>query len=353
MAQVYRLTQRYPLEIFSILSLMKSKHIAVIILVLLPSLGGLFLFFERSDKKLGQSSLPVVSSSQREVLDKSYPYINKTKVYELGKHYIIDFTSLKKEIVAIQKKYPHKTYIYFDYLNNGSWIGIGEREEITAASLVKVPLAMAVYKAIEERKFTPEQRYALSDFDLDSNFGDLYKSGADSFFTIEDLVKIMLEQSDNTARSALYTVFSRIGIADPLADVYSNLGWDFAPPLLNEGQNVDPNYYNKISLKVLSNMFLSLYNATYVNLDNSQKILDFLANSPYNDKIRAGVPKDIAVSHKIGTAGQENTFSDCGIVYSPNRHYMLCIGSINADEKTAAQFMAEISKAVYVFVITN
>lgn len=313
-----------------------------------------WLFFTTQPAKTTskRTSLPI-SNDMRAVADSKYPFINKTKVYELGKHYIIDFSELKKSIVAVQKKYPQKTLIYFDYLNNGSWIGVGERDEFTAASLVKVPLAMAVYKAIEEKRLVPEQRYALDDLELDENFGTLYRMGAGSVFTVEDLVKIMLEQSDNTARAALYTIFSRIGIVDPIADVYSELGWEFAPPLLNDGQNMDPNYYNRISLKVLSNMFLSLYNATYVNLDNSQKILSFLANSPFNDKIRAGVPEDINVAHKIGTAGMENTFSDCGIVYAPNRHYLLCLGSSGADEKTAAKFMAEISKAVYVFVIMN
>lgn len=310
-----------------------------------------YLYFKPAPAPAVQDAKSVAALNTAK--EEKYPYLNKTKIYELGKHYIIDFSDLKRSLIAVQKKYPQKTFIYFDYLNNGSWVGLGERDEFTAASLVKVPLAMAIYKAIEDGRLKPEQSYTLDDLDLDSDFGNLYKVGPDNSFTIEALVKIMLGQSDNTARTALYRALSRIGISDPLADVYSSLGWEFAPPLLSDNQNADPNYYNKISLKVLSNMFLALYNATYVNLDHSQKILGFLANTQFNDKIRAGVPEDVAVAHKIGTAGAENTFSDCGIVYAPNRHYILCVGSNGGDEKRAAQFMAEVSKAAYDFVIGN
>lgn len=317
-----------------------------------------YFYFKPSQTVPAISNMPSVQNTksvdvQNILKEEKYPYLNKTKIYELGKHYIINFSDLKKSLTAIQKKYPQKTFMYFDYLNNGSWVGLGERDEFTAASLVKVPLAMAVYKAIEDGRLTPAQSYTLDELDLDSDFGDLYKVGPDNSFTIEELAHIMLGQSDNTARTALYKALSRIGITDPLADVYSSLGWEFAPPLLSGNQNTDPNYYNAISLKVLSNMFLALYNATYVNLDHSQKILGFLASTAFNDKIRAGVPDDVPVAHKIGTAGMENTFSDCGIVYALNRHYILCAGSSGADEKTAAAFMAEASAAAYKFVINN
>ena len=89
------------------------------------------------------------------------------------------------------------------------------------------------------------------------------------------------------------------------------------------------------------------------NIENSQKILEYLANTPFNDKIAAGVPEGVTVSHKIGVSAEDKTFSDCGIVYAPNRNYILCLGSNGSDEKRADQFMAEVSKAVYDYVINN
>lgn len=279
-----------------------------------------------------------------------YSLINKTITANLGKHFIINFRPLKLELEKIQKKYPQKTYLYFSYMNNGAWVGLNEREEFTAASTIKVPIAMYVMKSVEEDRLKLNDSYALEELDLNNGFGDLYKAGADKEFTVEELLKIMLEKSDNTALFALRSVLNKVGIEDPLAQVYGSLGWEFAQSLPIAGEM--PNY-TKINLKTLSNLFIALYNATFINAEHSNKILEYLANTPFNDKIAAGVPEGVMISHKVGVSADDKTFSDCGIVYAPNRNYILCLGSNGGDEKVAAKFMEEVSKAVYKYVINN
>jgi beta-lactamase class A len=279
-------------------------------------------------------------------------FVNPTVMSNLNKHFIINFGPLKKTITEIQAKYPHKTYVYFLYLNNGAWTGLNEREEFTAASTVKVPLAMAAMKAVEEGKLQLSDRYTLNELDLNADFGELYKNGADHDFSLEELIRIMLEQSDNTAAIAVQNILMNIGIADPLADVYAQFGWAYGDNVPGFGEGTTPNYV-KINLKTLSNMFLALYNATYNSPEHSEKILGYLAGSSFNNKIVAGVPERVPIAHKIGVSANDETFSDCGIVYASNRHYILCVGSNGGDEKRAASFMAEISKAAYDYVINN
>lgn len=325
-------------------SVKKYKIISLIFFLLLLTLIIWIFLFKEKEKNI------------KEVEMGDYDFINKTVVYDLGKHYIINFSSLKESLLSIQKKYNFKTYIYFNYLNNGSWIGLNEKDDFVAASLVKVPLSMGVLKAVEEGRLSLDQNYTLEELDLDNNFGDLYKKGAGSIFSIEELLKIMLKESDNTARGALFRVLERIGISDPLYDIYTSLGWDYIGeinPGGDKNQAIDPNLYGKINLKLLSNMFLALYNSSYLDLKYSDKILEYLANTPFNDKIRAGVPDDIVVSHKIGVAIDNKTFSDCGIIYAPNRNYLLCLGSNGGNEKLASDFMSEVSEVVYDYVINN
>jgi beta-lactamase class A len=279
-------------------------------------------------------------------------FINPTVTANLGKHYIINFTPLKNKLLEIEKKYPQKTYLYFLYLNNGAWIGINERSEFTAASTIKVPLAMATFKAVEEGKLNIDDKYGLNEIDLDSNFGDLFKNNPGTEYTVEELIKIMLEQSDNTAAIAIQSILMNIGIDDPYSEIYYNFGWFNGEDVLPAGEIGMPDYFN-ISTKALSNMLLALYNSSYLNIENSNKILTYLANSPFNEKIAAGLPKNILVAHKIGISAEVGTFSDCGIVYAPSRNYILCLGSNGGNEKIANQFMSEISAAVYDFVINN
>ena len=276
-----------------------------------------------------------------------FNFINPSIILDTGKYFIINFQPLKEEFIKIQKKYSQKTYIYFNYLNNASWVGLDEKELFTAASTIKVPLAMAIYKIIEERKLKASDEYTLDQLDLNNGFGDLYKVGPDKTFTIDELMKIMLEKSDNTAMDALYKVLKLKGVEDPFTDVYTSMGWDYYPEI-----GEAPSYF-KINLKTLSNMFIALYNAKYINTEYSNQILKHLVNSQFNDQIVAGVPSDIPVAHKSGVMIADNTYSDCGIVYLPHRYYLLCMGSVGAEEKIANKFMAEVSKAAYDFVINN
>ncbi len=329
-----------------------SKKIIIIQFIFLAILVVIFIMYAKTS---GRRSSPVSTIIPEPLkmsnFEKSkYSHINPAVLNNAGKHYIINFKPLKDSFIDVRSRYPNKTYVYFAYLNNASWVGLDEKEDFTAASTIKVPIAMAMMRAVEDKKIKLSDTYSLEELDLDQGFGDLYKVGADKVFLVGELLDIMLNKSDNTAMSALVTIFQRIGIDDPLSDVYGFLGWDMTQTIPEIGEVPD---YSKINLKTLANIFLALYDAKYISIDNSNLILEHLASTDFDDRIRAGVPVDVFVVHKIGTASQDKTYSDCGIVYPPNRHYLLCVGSGGVDEKTAGKFIAEISDAAYKYVINN
>ncbi len=294
----------------------------------------------------GHAEEPVNSIIEQTKNTEKYPLINPTALSNLNKHFIINFQPLRAELESIQKSSGSRTSIYFAYLNNAAWVGLDERQLFTAASTVKVPLAMSILKSVEEGKLNLDDQYTLEQLDLNNSFGELYKIGPNKTLKISDLLKIMLENSDNTAANALNSVLLRLGIEDPLANVYNFMGWEFNT--FGETPN-----YSKIHLKVLSNMFLALYNATYVNHEHSNLILSHLSHSKFKNKIAAGVPNEITVSNKIGVVNNEKIYSDCGIIYAPNRHYLLCVATEGVDEMTAADLMKRISETVYKYVINH
>jgi beta-lactamase class A len=293
-----------------------------------------------------QESRPTDQKLEKKLSDSgSVNLLNPESLYDKQKHFIVNFQPLRHSFEEIQKKYPQKTYIYFVYLNNSSWVGINEREPFVAASTIKVPLAIAVSQAIEKGLLTLDSEYTLEHLNLDDNFGDLYKNEGQSY-TVRQLLEYMLSKSDNTAANALTTALTRLGVVEPLFDVYQYMGWEG----FELGQAAS---FNKISVKLLSNMFLALYNASYISPEHSQLILQDLTQSQFNDQIRAGVPEDIQIAHKMGISTNNETFADCGIVYAPNRPYILCLASNGGDEKVADGFMKEVSETVYKYVINN
>jgi beta-lactamase class A len=285
--------------------------------------------------------------AMKDTVDATYPLINPYVEVDNDKHYILNFKDLRKKLIDIEDAQKHKTFIYFAYLNNSSWIGLKEKDLFKAASTVKVPLAMSFYRLQEQGKIKLTDSYFLTDLDLDSRFGDLYKVGADKSFTIEELIGIMLQHSDDTAMHALLHVANLVGIQDPLKEVYMAMGWEYADVSSTTVSYID------INLKTLSNMFISLYNATYLSVEDSSKVLGYLSNTDFKDKIVAGIPSNIVVSHKIGVLAPDKTYSDCGIVYVPNRSYLLCLGSSGVTEKEAIPFFVDTSKAIYEYITNN
>ena len=316
----------------------KLQHLLVAVaLVLSGGLGGFFV------GRLGKQGNLSAQGPQ----EQRYSLLNPVIGAGIDKHFIINFKPLRDQLEAVIARYPHKAYVYFDYLNNATWVGVNERELFAAASTIKVPLAMAVLKAVEQGQLKLSDRYGLEGADLNNKFGQLYRNGTNQELSISELLEVMLRQSDNTATNALYEVLHRLSIEEPLQDVYSSMGWEYSA----FGNELA---YRDIYVKVLSNMFISLYNAKYVNEEHSQLILDHLSHTPFKNKLVAGVPQGVTVAHKIGITGTPtSTFSDCGIVYVPSRHYVLCLGSKDVTEPEASKFMAEVSQAVYDFVVSH
>ncbi len=318
----------------------------ITIIVLLVALIGVFLYL-RSPK----SNTPVIQKSNLSIgtatTPTDFPYLDPDVNINLNQHYIINFKPLEEIFQTIQSKYSQKTYIYFDYLNNNLWIGSNNTIPFLAASSVKVPLAMAILKMVEDGNFSLSQKYTLAELNLDSNFGTLYKVGANNSFTLGQLLQIMLVNSDNTAMNALYTAMKLDGVNDPFHNVYTSMGWQYETT-----DNKIPSY-QKIDMDTLSNMFIALYEGTYDTPQDSNMILKYLDDSDFNNAIVAGVPESVGVSHKIGMDDTDMTYRDCGIVYAPQRNYILCVGSAGASQDVANQFMSEISKAAYDFVTNN
>lgn len=330
-------------------NLPNMKKLVGIQIILIIVLGVMLFVYVRSATGK-QPTVALVSQSALKMSNvgntTTVSFINPAVTADLGKHYIINFKDLRQKYLDIQKTQKQKTFVYFAYLNNSSWIGLGEKEFFPAASTIKVPLAMAMYRMEEQGRLKLDQTYTLTELDLNTQFGELYKVGADKSFTIEELISIMLQYSDNTAMEAVIHIAELVGIKDPLKDVYAAMGWEYTS--LGSATT-----YIDINLKTLSNMFIALYNASYVSIEHSQDILGYLSRTLFNDSITAGVPDSIPVAHKIGVNDEVKAYSDCGLVYAPSRYYILCMGSVGAEPAKANDFMKQISQATYDFVIHN
>jgi len=267
-----------------------------------------------------------------------YPLLSKRIFAENQNDILINFTPLRSAMRSYVAKQPEKIGVYFEYLPSGTSIGINDQMEVRLASLIKVPVVMAVYKEMERGKLSSDTVITMQREDFDPRFGNLWKRGAGAKLTIAETIHINLVESDNTATRLLVRQLSE-GAIDAVFDALD------LPKDRQDGAAV-------ISPKSYASILRSLYLSSYLERAHSNEILDILTRTNFNDQIPAGVPEGVKVAHKIGTfEGQDAqpVHNDCGIIYVPNRPYALCI-MVPGDEATSRKHMQYLSKMVYGYI---
>lgn len=266
-----------------------------------------------------------------------YPFLASRILNENPNDLIINFVPLRKILREKTSEWGDTFAMYFEYLPTGVSIGVREKEEYNPQSLIKVPIVMAYYHHYRERLGIDldSEEVVIKESQIDNRSGSLWSKGAGSTVTLKEVVNATLTESDNTSTNILADYV-------PLEDykvIYEGLDIDF--PERNEDL--------RLSVKQYSSIKRSLYLSSILSNQDSQEILDILTKTIFNNKLPAGVPSDIPVSHKVAYFG-ENLQKDCGIVYVPHRPYLLCMISESSDEE-AIERMSTISKIVYEYVV--
>lgn len=232
--------------------------------------------------------------------------------------------------------------VYFRDLNNGPWFGINETEKFYPASLLKVPLAMSYYFFAQTNSdiLTQEIAFKGPRGTTIAHFPPTKHIEEGNTYTIEELILLMLEQSDNDAAVILDQFAGR----ERTSEVYRDLGVDPG--------TVDAIY--SIDVRTYASFFRILYNSTYIGRVFSERMLETMSRSSFTQGIVAGVPSDIRVTQKFGekilapdSAGRPiYQLHNCGIVYAATP-YTLCIMTQGRDFDELAGAIKQISQTVF------
>lgn len=304
----------------------KSKKIIAAILILtIGILIGLFL-----DRNMRFS-----------YLQKKYQYVAKRILIENPNDIIINFFELRKSLTTYIEKNNLDMGLFFQYIPTGTTIGVNQDNPYVAASLLKLPNVVQVQKMIEAGEISGKDAITITSKWLDGNYGTLYKKGIGEKVTIDELMKISIQESDNTANNIL----TNDVLGGAPVNFYNSL--DVSPEILEGTIAITPRNY----LSVLRSLFF----AGYLSIEGSNKILTLMTEINKNDDdLGAKLPTSIKIAQKIGVYEKnpdekKYTYSDCGIFYLPERPYMLCIMS-RGEQSTASNHTKEISKIIYDYI---
>lgn len=231
--------------------------------------------------------------------------------------------------------------VYFRQLKGGPWLGINFEHKFIPGSLLKVPLAMALYKASDKSPGFFDKHVFFEEGDATKNqyFKDTHVTAGNTY-TVRELLDSMLIYSDNNAANLLASTLPE----NELIDTYRTMGIS-EPEITGE---------YAVTVKDYASFFRVLYNSTYLTPKNSEELLSTLTKTRFARGLVAGVPWGTKVAHKFGERYVEDSelvqLHDCGIVYYQTSPYLLCVMTQGKNFEELATTISSISKIVYDYV---
>jgi beta-lactamase class A len=250
--------------------------------------------------------------------------------------------------------------VAFKDLKTGREIKINDKETYHAASTMKTPVMIEVYKQAAEGKFSLTDSIELknefkslvdgSPYSLDSaddSEYDLYKHIGEKR-TISALLYQMIIVSSNFATNL---IMQKVG-AQNVTQSMRRLGAKDIRVLrgVEDNKAFEKGLNNTITAHDLVLIFEKIARGEAVNANASQAMINILLDQKFNEIIPALLPTDVKVAHKTGSI--THVHHDSGIVILPDgRKYVLVLLSKDwDDEKLAIQTMANISLLIYKYV---
>lgn len=278
------------------------------------------------------------------------------------------FSQMKQTISALEKKVQNQLNIpdahfgvAFKDLQTGATLLFNEKDNFHAASTMKTPVLIELYKQ------AAEGRFALTDSILIKNSfssivdGSMYRldSSDDSETalyqhigeqsTINSLAYQMIIRSSNLATNILIELTG----PDNVMRTMKQLGANDIRVLrgVEDNKAYERGLNNTTTAFDLMLLYEKMAQKTLVSADASQQMINILLDQKFNEVIPALLPTDVKVAHKTGSiTGIQH---DSGIVFLPDgRKYVLVLLSRFklVDEKRVVKAMAEVSKQIYDFV---
>ncbi len=231
--------------------------------------------------------------------------------------------------------------VYFRDLKNGARFSIGEYDSFYPASLLKVPVMVAILHEADRQPGLLDQKMSFTG--SLTNIDNVEKADEtiepDVVYTVRELLAKMIEYSDNYSKHLLVVKLN----TTPPPTVY-NTFLDLGLTKIMSGK------MDNVSIQSYSILFTILYNSWYLSDEMSQYALELLSQTTFKDGLVAGVPNNIRVAHKFGLRtlpNHESQLHDCGIVYHPTIPYVLCVMTSGSDVSEEAHSIADISSTIF------
>jgi beta-lactamase class A len=238
-----------------------------------------------------------------------------------------DTAALRRALVEATAGFGGVVGISVANLASGESLSIRGDETFPSASLIKVPVLVALLHEVEQGRLGLHERATMVTRDRVGGSGVLRLMGTSIDPSIEDLAWLMITISDNTATNLLLdkldvrTVWTRMeALGLPHSKIHSKT--------FRRETSIAPDSSVLYGLGVATpdemvRLFTLLHHGRAVSPAMDSLAMRMLAANQDGNMLTRWIPAATRVAHKSGSVDRAR--NDCGIMYTPAAPVALCV----------------------------
>ena len=111
---------------------------------------------------------------------------------------------LQAKLIHLSTAYPAiKPAVFVWDFETGKYVDIRANEQYPAASIIKIPVLIELFRSIEAGQLNLNDRIALTDYYRAEGSGSLQYQREGQAYSIDSLARVMIQDSDNSATNML------------------------------------------------------------------------------------------------------------------------------------------------------
>jgi beta-lactamase class A len=205
-------------------------------------------------------------------------------------------------------------------LSTGYSVGYNANASMPAASTIKVPVMVEVFRQLSAGSFDLQHRLTLRASDKDCGSGELCDEPVGSAHTVEELLEKMIDISDNTATNMLIRLVGRANVNATMARLgleHTRLASDVRTGSWSVRDAL------RTSPADMVHLFSLMAKRELIDEWSSNEMIAILEADQINTLLPAALPGDVPVAHKTGSFF--DTLNDVGIVYEDDAPYVIAV----------------------------
>ena len=270
---------------------------------------------------------------------------NKAEMVSIKEGSVIE--GLQNSLLKLMEEYPtvQSALYVWDYQTQ-DYVDINASQIYPVASIIKLPVLIDLYKSIENGSISLDDTIALTEYYRSEGSGSLQFKAANTTYTIDDLARVMITESDNSATNML---MSKIGAMNGVNQSIRDWG------LKNTEIHTwlpDLKGTNHSTAKEISQMLYNIdLNEQFLTDASRNKIFDYMSHVHNNRLIQAGLGEGSIFYHKTGDIGK--MLGDAGIVVTPSgkRYIVVILAHRPHNAFEGKEFIVKASEIIYNYMV--